>query len=723
VDKEQKLSRRNFLRLSGAAAASTMIAACGGTTTTPAPAGAPTAAGAATAPTAAGAAPASGGATTVPIAAPGKYKDAPMLAEMVTAGKLPAVDQRLPKSPYVPPHAWLKTGKYGGTIQRSANWTEGIVASIQESMYGHSPLRYLKDGLEIGPGLVESWESNPDASEWTLHFREGLKWSDGQPWTTADVMFWWEDMILNEDHQTEGAPDEARSGKGTLMKLEKVDDFTLKMVFDAPAPLTADRLAMWVNGNAGKPIGPSWMAPKHYVQQFHPKYTPSVGTDWVETFNQKAQYRINPECPTMTGWMLQSYEEGVRSVWTRNPYYWVVDKEGNQLPYVDGLICTGYQDKEVQKLSFLEGKIDYDHFHALTLADVKALRDAQPQSKVEARFWDSGSGTASLFFFNFDYKDDKMRELIRNPKFRKALSLAYNRAEVQKVVYFNTGELTTGTMSPKAIEYNINDQGKAAYASWRDLANKYDPEAAKALLDEIGVKAGADGKRTMPDGSPLAISIDYPSDTGNEHLQKNELMAKDWQAIGIDGKLNPVEPTGYDEKWKAAEYMSKTAWEVGDGPNHLVYPQWVVPLEFSRWAPLHGGGYNERGTPKENSEADKSPWDRSPPRFVKADKQIDPAIQKLWDIYDQTKVEPDVMKRHALVWDMIKIHVESGPFYMGTVANYPRIVLVKEGLMNVPTAEDLKANGLGGFVNPWIHPTPAVYDPETWFWDNPDAHK
>jgi peptide/nickel transport system substrate-binding protein len=94
-------------------------------------------------------------------------------------------------------------------------------------------------------------------------------------------------------------------------------------------------------------------------------------------------------------------------------------------------------------------------------------------------------------------------------------------------------------------------------------------------------------------------------------------------------------------------------------------------------------------------------------------------IQKLWDIYDASKIEPDVMKRHQLVWDMIKIHVSDGPFMMGSVANYPQVMVIKTDLKNVPRKENLAQ---GGMVNPWIHPTPAVYDPESYFWDNPDEH-
>jgi peptide/nickel transport system substrate-binding protein len=99
-----------------------------------------------------------------------------------------------------------------------------------------------------------------------------------------------------------------------------------------------------------------------------------------------------------------------------------------------------------------------------------------------------------------------------------------------------------------------------------------------------------------------------------------------------------------------------------------------------------------------------------------------PAIAELHRLYDASKIEPDVMKRHALVWQMIKVHIDSGPFFGGTIANDPNIILVKKGLMNVPTKDDLLVEGLGGFVGPWIIPSPAVYDPETWYWDDPAAH-
>ncbi len=726
MTRQPELTRRGFLHLSAVTAGGVMLTACGGDASRTAPpqattadaAGAPTQGPDVQSPTEAPAPTvASDTGRATPIEATGNYKESPQLTALVEAGNMPPVAERLPQNPYVVPHKWVQPGKYGGHLQMGASSDWGVAHYIQESMYGHSPVRWLNDGLDIGPGLAESWSTNDDATEWTFNFREGLKWSDGKPWTTADIMFWWEDMVLDEGHPA-GPPDEARSGKGTLATFKAVDDLTLQLSFDAPAPLIPDLVACWVK----RGIGPAdWMQPRHYMEQFHPKYNKQINpkSDWVDTFDQKKDFAINPECPTMTGWKLKSYKEGVNTVWERNPYYWCVDKAGNQLPYIDGITMTNVQNPEVLKLRFIEGKVDYVHggHTPLSLADVSPLRQAEPRSKLEVRFWDSGSGTGSIFFFNYDFAEPKMRELIRNPKFRQALSHAYNREQVRKVVYFNQGELTTGTMSPKAIEFKINEEGRTVYQQWRDSYVKYDPELAKQMLDEVGVvDKNGDGLREMPGGEKLSVRLDFPAEAGNETTRTNELLARDWRAIGIDAKLNPLPPESVEDQWRVGKVMSKTAWEASDGPNLLVNPTWQVPIEPARWAPLEGTYYSVRGTPAENAQQNVDPYKRTPPRM---EPEAGGPVEQLWKLYDQAKVETDPMKRHRLVWDITRVHIEQGPFFMGVVANYPRIVLVKEGLMNVPRREDLPLNG---FVNTWIHPTPAVYDFEAYYWDDPEAH-
>jgi peptide/nickel transport system substrate-binding protein len=708
------LDRRTFLYASAATAGAAMLAACssggggGGNTSGGGDGGG-------------GNDPDAKGSATSPLTKPTSFQEAPMLKQMVEAGEIPALEERLPENPYVIPHKWVKPGKFGGKLLMiSKPGTGGPVdASVKEYMYGHTLLRYLNDGLDIGPGLVESWESNDDASEWTLHFRKGLKWSDGEAWTTADVMFWWEDMVLNEDH-SDVPPDEARSGKGTLAEFTAPDETTLVMTFDAPAPLTADRLAMWVNGTIGN--GPKWMAPRHYAEQFHPKYNKSVPKNWAEQgeeFELKVDWSRNPECPTMTGWKLKSLREGQSIVYERNPFYYAVMPNGDQLPYIDQLNFSLVQDAEVGKLQAQQGKLDYvmGQFSDILLNDVSGFKRSEDQSGMTTLLWDGGSGTSSMFFLNYDHKDEKYRELIREPKFRQALSLGVDRADIQKSLYFNTGEPTTGTLSPKAKEYLVDDEGKANYKQWRDSFVKHDPEGAKALLDEIGVvDKDGDGFREYPDGSPLSVRLDFQADTAPEHKSKNQALVRDWKAIGIKAVQNPVSPEAFSDAWKAGELSAHTAWEVGDGPNHLVYPQWLVPIEPERWAPLEGQMYNVRGTPDEKKQLNVDPFKRTPPRM---EPEKGGPIEKLWQLYDQTKVEPDEMERTRLVWEMIKIHATDGPFFMGVVANTPRVVLVKKQLQNVPTKENL---ALGGFCNPWIHPVPAVYDVETFCWDNPDQH-
>jgi peptide/nickel transport system substrate-binding protein len=744
VTNKHQFSRAQFLRLSAVAAASTVVAACSSTATTTSAtqsasstvaattAAASTAASAAAASTSAASTQATSAASTaaqatianVTAAATGigKYQEAPMLAAMVKAGSLPPVEQRLPAVPYVVPHPWLTTGKYGGQIQTvcsdKSDW--GTTHDLQESMYGHSILRWLRDGLAIGPGLAQSWESNADLSTWTLHFRTGLKWSDGQPWSTADIMFWWNDEVGNADLKIV-PPDEAHSGKGTLMKMTAPDANTIVMAFDAPTPLTADRLAMWVK----RGIGPIWMDPAHYMKQFHIKYNTKLDPKtWVANFTAKQDFTMTPGSPTMTGWMLKTYNKGQNSVWTRNPYYWCVDKAGNQLPYLDGVTITNFQDPQVMRLNITQGKADYVHggFTPLTLADVSILKQAQPQSNVAVDLWDGGDGTGSAWFFNYDYYEPKMRALIRTPKFLQALSHAANRANIQKVVYFDTGELTTGTMSPKALEFHI-DKGPQVYAGWRDSYLKYDPELAKQMLDSIGVKMNGQ-YRTMPDGSPLTITLDYAADQdpNGSHVRKDELLVKDWQAIGLNAKLNPLTPASVAQQWAAGKVLTNADWGVGDGPNCLVYPQWLVPMENSRWAPLEGTFYSLLGTNQENVGVNASdPYQSTPPRMP-AEKGG--PIEQIWNLYNQTKVEPDQLKRSQLVWQIIKIHQTSGPFFSGTVANTPTLILVKEGLKNVPSRADLgPKNGYqNGFTGPWIIPSPAVYDPETYYWDNPSQH-
>jgi peptide/nickel transport system substrate-binding protein len=641
-------------------------------------------------------------ATPVPTLASAKYNEAPILADLVKSGKLPPVEERLPKNPLVLSPI-DSIGKYGGRIR---SFSSDLGTHWEESQYGNSPLRWIDDGLGIAPGHVETWETNADNTEWTLHMREGLKWSDGEPCTFDDVMFWWEDLIGSD--LGDQPPDFGTAG-GKLATFTKVDDLTLKITYVEPSPLTAKRLAMWVNGS----IGPRWIAAKHYLKQFHPKYNTAV-KDFAD-MKQKVLFKTNPDCPSLDPWICTKYEIAQTITWDRNPYYYAVDTEGNQLPYIDGIDDQQVKDREVQLLQIMQGSVDFEHFADVTLGDVATLKENEAKGNYTTLLWDSGSGTGQMYFWNYDAKDEKKRELYRNPKFKQAMSFALDRPTIQKIVYYNTGVQTTGTMSPKAIEFNFNEEAQQRYQKYRDAYVAYDPEKAKALLDEVGVKAGADGLRTYPDGSKFEVRIDIQADAGKEANSVLEIATKNWKDVGLNIVVNQVPPADFKTKWTAGELEFRTNWEVGDGPDHLLYPSWLVPNEPERWAPLGGNMLTLQGTDKEETECDKNPWDRQPPRYCKADKDYaGTPVAKLHEIYEKAKVEVDELKRHKMVWDMLEIHYEN-LFYMGTVANYPRIIIASKNLTNVPKKEQLK---LGGFVNPWIIPYPAITNPETYSFTN-----
>ncbi|HVX47535.1 MAG TPA: ABC transporter substrate-binding protein, partial [Mycobacteriales bacterium] len=200
---------------------------------------------------------------TTPPAKPGGFAEAPSVKSMMGDAYV-AVEQRLPDVPYVLPHKWVKKGKYGGTLNMVVYSSAGAdAASNREFFYGFSPTRWLNDGLDVGPGSADKWTSNADASVWTIHFREGLKWSDGVDFDVADILFWYNDMAV-AGHDAQTIPPDCISAKGDPCRMSRVDQYTLKLTYDAPQPLVADYLAAWVKGGIGG-NGPAWILPRHYL--------------------------------------------------------------------------------------------------------------------------------------------------------------------------------------------------------------------------------------------------------------------------------------------------------------------------------------------------------------------------------------------------------------------------------------------------------------------------
>ncbi len=622
------------------------------------------------------------------------YNEAPMLQEKVAAGLLPPVEQRLPENSLViEPLDGI--GQYGGTWHRvtdSRDWSY-----IRLAMYGGSPVRWIDDAQGIAPNWVETWEPNADRTQWILRLRKGIKWSDGDPMDAQDFMFWWKDMVLNQN-MSDPVPNMFISG-GTTAVITAPDDYTIKIDFAAPSPLLAESLAIWVNIG----MGDRMIVPSHYLQQFHPDY--SNYKDF-EVFEEKMEWWFNPECPVITEWMPVEYQTAQKLVLERNPYYYAVDTAGNQLPYIDRIEVAYAENFEVIKLKLLNGESDMQVRPYLDLTDLSMLTKGAPSGNYRVMFWDSGSGTGPMFLLNMNHEDSARRELYKQPEFRRALSLAINRQQLLKMLYFNMGEPTTGTMSPKAAEFHRSEEGQNLYEEWRDSYVSYEPERAKALLDAIGVvDQDGDGWRDMADGGKLTLRIDYAAGGGATYRQTDEMAKSSWEAIGLRTILNPVDGSQLSVMETTATFDIRNSWEIGGVPNFILFPQFLVPVDGTRWAPLNGAWYSVQGTAKAETELGKTARDRTPPRERP---EAGGVVERLQALYDQARVEPDEAERDRLALEFVRIHMEEGPFFIGTVGNYPRVVVVSNRMRNVPEREDLP---LGGWVNPYIVPYPAITNP------------
>jgi peptide/nickel transport system substrate-binding protein len=633
------------------------------------------------------------------------YSESPMLAERVQAGELPPVDERLPIDPFVIDLPWASVGKYGGTMIRYT--TDNNFEDTSQYMYGHSPLHWTEGGSGVGPGLVKSWESNEDKSEWTFHFREGTRWSDGDPFTVDDVIFWWEDMALNEDHP-EVIPAWAIVADEPMVA-EKIDDFTLRFKFAGPAPLTEPQLAQFVMGGVGPGFGPF---PKHYLEQFHPDYSDAVD---YEAFTEKQNWWTNPERPVLNAWMPVSLEPGNRLILERNPYYYAVDKEGNQLPYIDRFDVNFAENAEVLKLKIINGEVNV-HIHPhLSLRDLSLLKENEEKGNYRVLLWDNGAGGAPSWGINWNNPDPEKQEVVRTTQYRRALSHATDRDRIQKLTFLGLGDVpSTGTMSPNAAQFNRSEKGKQMLEAWRNSAVEYNPDLAMSLLDEINViDQDGDGWRDLPSGAPLEVRLDFPA--GNaQFVETAELIKEDWRAIGLNAIVNTVPGEQLGVMTTEATYDIRLyGGGAPDGPDLLTYPQWLISYSSGgRWAPLYGAWMAVQGTAKEGTELDKDPRERTPPR--EEPPAGDPMLE-MWNLYLQAIVEPDTARRDELVFEIIQIHIDQGPFLLGGIADPPNIVVASNELKNVPTRDDIPG---GGWLGPWVLGFPgAITYPEVYYFE------
>jgi len=512
-----------------------------------------------------------------------KFNEAPMLAELVKQGKLPPVEKRLPEEPAVVEPV-EEVGQYGGTWRRAALSPSDTMIHAR---LGYEPMvKWARDGKTIIPNLCASWKVTEGGRVYTFYLRKGMKWSDGEPFTVDDILYWYNDELLNKELTPVFPAWLAPAGE--QVKVEKVDNYTVRFRFKRPYSLFLEYIAV---NNA------SFASPKHYLQQFHIKYTPKEKLEalvkeakrdfWYQLYQDRATKYSNTELPVLAPWKLSVPPTGPRAVAERNPYYWKVDIEGNQLPYIDRISWDMVQNTEMITMKAVQGEIDMQGRN-LAFKDFTLLMENRDKGGYQVYQWQSGE-TASAVFFNQNYTKDKfIADLLRNVKFRTALSLAINRDEINQLAYL--GQATpTYTIFPKASLQN-NPEIRKLY--------EYNVAEANKLLDSIGLtKKDKDGFRLRPDGKPIQLTI--LTNVGYAiHPDVMELIAQYWNKVGIKTAVDAITSSLWWPRINSADYQiaGYTLGSLYPGKFLLTYSMFVIPNSTScYYGTLWGLWYTSRG--------------------------------------------------------------------------------------------------------------------------------
>ena len=603
-------------------------------------------------------------------------QETPMFAEQVKGNSLPPVDKRLPEKPWVVTH--FAGGDGPGVPGGQVNM---LIASARDTrlmtIYSNARLIVYDDKFKLQPDILESYEVK-EGREFTFRLRPGHKWSDGQPFTTEDFRYFWEDVANNKELSPSG-PSVELMVDGKAPKVEIIDATTIKYTWDAPNPYFIESQAR---------AAPLFLfRPAHYLKKFHKRYTDPAEIaksgrggqqSWVQIHRRLDVMYANDniELPTLNPWVNTTASPAQRFVFVRNPYYHRVDAKGQQLPYLDRVIFTVAATNLVPAKAGL-GEADLQPRY-LNMRDYTFLRKSSKSSGVDVRLWESGSGSQIALYPNLNAKDEVWRKLLRDVRFRRALSLAVDRDELNEVVYIGLAKPSNNTIMQRSVLF------KPEYASkWAN----YDPKLANRLLDEVGLtKKNEVGIRLLPDGRPATIVVEHASEE-TEDADAMSLIADHWKKIGIKLLFKPQTRENFRMRTTSGDaIMTASAGVVTAVPTANTSPKEFAPamqggLQWSRWG-LHVETKGRQGEKCDMPEA-----------------------CQLLDLLREWEQAVEETARRQ-VWDkMLAIYTDQ-VFSIGTVNGILQPIVVGPKVRNVPK-EGYYAWDPGGYI--------GLYKPDT-FW-------
>ena len=591
------------------------------------------------------AAPASGAALIEP----------PVLDKLVRAGHLPPVEKRVPLEPAVIDlDAEGKTsGRYGGELRLLMGKQKD---TRMMSVYGYARLIALNGDLEYAPDILKSFEVR-ESREFTLRLRKGHKWSDGHPFTAEDFRFYWEDVANNKKLMPRGLP-KAMLVENEPPTFEVIDETTVRYTWHKPNR----EFVSWIAGSRPLEI----YRPAHYLKQFHIKYgdkkqiEAKVKTghkiDWVDLFKSRDRwYRMdNADLPTLQPWMNTTWPPATRFKFKRNPFYHRVDTNGLQLPYIDWVVISLGETKVIPAKagtgeSDLQAKyIRLDHY--------TFLKEGEKRHDYGVRLWKRSQGAHVALFPNLNAADPEWRKLLQDVRFRRALSLAIDRHEINQVVYYGLAREGNNTILPASPLYRPRLQ-----SAWA----KFDLKRANALLDEMGLtKRNEDGIRLMPSGRPLIITVDTAGESTYQ-VDVLELVHDSWLKAGLKLFTKPSQREVFRQRIVAGQTIMSTFSGISNGiPTASMSPEEFAPtnkyqLQWPQWG-LWGQTSGKMG------EAPALP-----------------EVKRLSKLYEDWLYSEDEVQQEKAWKDMLDIHADQ-VFTIGVVNSTLQPILVSNKLQNVP---------------------------------------
>ncbi|WP_210397706.1 ABC transporter substrate-binding protein [Motiliproteus sediminis] len=575
------------------------------------------------------------------------------LQSRVASGELPPINQRLPDKPLQDPLHGKTLGQPGGTL----NLLMGKAKDTRQLVvYGYARLVGFNEELLLQADLLADYQVE-QGRIFTLTLRPGHRWSDGHPFTSEDFRYYWEDVLNNKALSPFGIPNQLLVD-GQPPQFEVLGPYQVRYSWDRPNPDFLLALA-----------GPRPLyiyAPAHYLKQFHQRYAdPQRLVQLVEQAKTKRKewtalhhrmfhpYRFdNPDLPTLQPWLPTTAPPSERFVFERNPFYHRVDPQGYQLPYIDRIIINIASSKLVAAKTG-SGESDLQGRY-LEMSNYTFLREGAQRNAIDVRLWRTSRGSRVAIYPNLNATDPVWGPLLRDVRFRRALSLAVNRHEINQVIYFGLALEGADTLLPESPLYK---------PEYRSAWARFDLKHANRLLDELGLtRKDSRGIRLLPDGRPMEIIIQSAGES-TEETDVLALVHDSWLEAGVKLHVKPTER----EVFRNRVFSGDALMSVWTGlPNAIasadMTPAQLAPTDQQQLQWPMWGNYYQTGAGEAPSL---------------------PAVQQLMTLNQRWRDATNMAERRD-VWQQMLTISSDQVFVIGTVARVLQPIVVRKGLNNVP---------------------------------------